>query len=111
VENERLGQINITQQLIDSNPDRVLEIFNKISFLPLRIREVWEQGKLVYIGYSPEFEIVKHGEHIPMYRVQLTMQIDDEGNRTIHDCALSLDNSCYSQIIYPVSIRGTELLD
>ncbi len=73
----RYGAIAIASQFVREHPDILCKMFAMIEFLPMQIEEVWQEGKYIYRGYSPNFNLVEEGLCIPFYNINITQKIEE----------------------------------
>lgn len=75
--NRNLGRFSITRELVDTDPEKVSQIFTLLKLVPVRV-EMMYPDKFDYIAISERFPEVKLGEMIPEYTLKIT--ISEAGN-------------------------------
>ena len=78
------GTIYVSDRLVNEHPEDLFEIFQQIEFLPIKIID--SDNVVKYMGYSRNFELVKKGEQVPVYEVDVVMTIDGNDDAFIREC-------------------------
>lgn len=67
----KLGIVRVSYDLIDTEPDMVSEVFNKLGAVVLRCELIYPENCFSYTMYSPLFEPVSKGTLIPEYQITI----------------------------------------
>lgn len=79
-EENRLGKLSITHELIDLNPDGCAQVLSKMLIVRA---ETFFFGLVEYVGYCPDFEPCSRACYPPEYTVLFQKHIDE--NETEHN--------------------------
>jgi len=66
---QRYGVVEISGELIHSNPDILFEAFSKMKFFPDMIRMEMQRDVYTYRGVSPKFRKLSQVEEIPYFKI------------------------------------------
>ncbi len=48
------------------------EVLWKLKFIPLRVTFSYEKHAFEYVGYSPIFDVIREGQRIPEYKIEVS---------------------------------------
>lgn len=96
----RLGKFDIADWLLKSKSELLTEIFAKAKFLPVQIERSWDSATTIYMGTSPYFEEVPHGEIAP--RVSIAW----ESRLSIHDEEIITKLLINGKVVYSVTMSS-----
>lgn len=69
--NRRIGQIEISVEMVDNKEDEVADVLAAMRFIPLRVEQRYELNSFRYIGISPLFDELADGYHAPRYIIEM----------------------------------------
>lgn len=69
--NRNLGRFSITRELVDTDPEKVSQVFTLLKLVPVRVEMIYP-GKFNYIAISERFPEVEFGKMIPEYTLKIT---------------------------------------
>lgn len=77
---DRRGGLFIDQRILEESPELFALVFYSLRFVPVNI-DAFHQGAYgsAYYGYSPFFASVGEGEYAPIYEIEITRNVCDEG--------------------------------
>jgi hypothetical protein len=67
-----MGEFKINFLLVEDNPDEVKAILRDLDVLIVRCEAMYTDTNLHYVGISPKFRVVKMGNKIPEYILNVT---------------------------------------
>ncbi len=72
----RIGKINISNTMIDTNINEVADILSILKFVPIRVENMYT-GITEMIGYSHMFKVIDIGLCAIEYTLHITKKEDD----------------------------------
>lgn len=57
--------------LVEKQPDRVVQIFFEMKFVPVRVEYLWSKSSFLMEGVSSKFREIKEGTEIPFYEITI----------------------------------------
>lgn len=73
------GGFEIKEDLVRSHPEIVAAAFAEMQFVAFRAEMMFAKQRIVYQGFSPMFEEIERGMVIPEYRVDILIEIVEDG--------------------------------
>lgn len=68
----RYGSFSLSRYLLDNyGEDFIRKIFNRLTFVPFRVEQVYCSDSFHYMGYSPLFDAVPDVFEIPFYDIDV----------------------------------------
>lgn len=63
----RIGKFSISKEIIDNNPNSVVDILFNLKIIPIRAETLYYSNAVEYIGLSPYFDDNPENMVIPIY--------------------------------------------
>lgn len=63
--NDRPGKFKISVELLELKPHLIMQVMARC--IVTRAEQLWHERVIEYVGYSPDFQLVKMGSRLPEY--------------------------------------------
>lgn len=77
-ERSRMGVFHIPGEMFQAKPELVHDVLRKLDFFPHTVRPIQNPPVMEYVGHSPKFDLLKQGDPIPTYMIQVRECDDGE---------------------------------